>query len=194
LLKGGGLERLHSQADIEGVLQARLRRISNAVTVPPGGSVRFVFRPLSIIGTELCVAFITSAVFGGVAILGTAQNAPIPEPWDSFLIVVWLPTIPLSMYRALRISVVADAHGLTVKNYWRTHVLRWADIKEVRGAIETVGVLPTAVLAFDTSNKKVVKVIATATTDKHKRALVRQLKACPELTAVPFELPPHLLA
>jgi hypothetical protein len=92
------------------------------------------------------------------------------------------------MHRALRISVAADERGLAVKNYWRTFFLPWAEISEVRGAYETVGPLPTPVIAFATSKRKLVRVVATA------RALVRQLKTCPELTNVPFNLSPELLA
>jgi hypothetical protein len=170
------------------MLGVPLDRLKNAVIVPADGSARFVFRPMSIIATELWDALLLTGTPWLISV------AAVPEPWNGLPFLAGLLVIPLAMHRALRISVAADERGLAVKNYWRTFFLPWAEISEVRGAYETVGPLPTPVIAFATSKRKLVRVVATATADKHKRALVRQLKTCPELTNVPFNLSPELLA
>jgi hypothetical protein len=152
------------------------------------GSARFVFKPLGVIATELWIAFLSIVVPGGIAL------AAVPQAWRTPLFLAGVVLVPVAMHRALRVSVVADDEGLTVKNYWRTRTLPWADIAAVTAAMETVGVALARVIAFRTTKHKLVKAVATATMEKRKRLFVRELKACPELENVPFNLPPKLLS
>jgi hypothetical protein len=49
------------------------------------------------------------------------------------------------------------------------------------------------VIAFQMANGKLVRADATVTMGKRKRMFVEELKACPELKGVQFNLPPKLL-
>jgi hypothetical protein len=162
-------------------------RLTNPVIRPASGNVRFVFKPLGVVAGLVFVAFVVTVTPWLIAV------AALPEPWRTLLFLIGLPLVLLAMHRALRVSVVADDAGLTVKNYWRTYVLPWGDVTEVRGAMLPVGASAAPVIAFRTIGGKLVKAEATITMDKRKRVFVRELKACPELDEVPFNLPPKLL-
>jgi hypothetical protein len=163
-------------------------RLTNPIIRPADGSARFVFKPLGVIATELWIAFLSTVVPGWIAL------AAVPQGWRLPVFLVGVVLVPVAMHRAVRISVAADDEGLTVKNYWRTRTIPWGDIAAVTLAMETVGVALARVIAFRTTNNTLVKAVATSTMDKGKRVLVRELKACPELENVPFNLPPKLLA
>jgi hypothetical protein len=104
-----------------------LGRLTNPIVRPTSGSIQFIFKPLGVVATQVFVAFVVTVTPWLIAV------AALPEPSRRALVLVGFPLILLAMHRALRVSVVADEEGLTVKNYWRTYALAWADITEVRG-------------------------------------------------------------
>jgi hypothetical protein len=162
-------------------------RLTNPVVRPASGNVRFIFKPLGVVAGVVIVAVVVAAIPWLIAV------AALPKPWRTLLFLAGLPLVLLAMHRALRVSVVADDAGLTVKNYWRTYVLPWGDITEVRGAMLSVGASVGPVIAFRTVGGKLVRAEATITMDKRKRVFVRELKVCSELDGVPFNLSPKLL-
>lgn len=152
--------------------------------MPPAGTGRFVFRPWLVIACVLTCAVMSTGIVWLLAFAAT------PDPWNAIPFFAGLLGVPLAIRRALRISVVADDRGVRVKNYWRTRSLAWDDIAEVTGAWTTLGpTTPVPVIALVTRDRRLVRILATATDDKHKRALIRALKDCPEMRHVTFSLP-----
>jgi hypothetical protein len=164
-----------------------IERLMNPVSRPASGGIRFVFKPLGVVASLVIVAFVVTAVPWSIAF------AASPQPWATLLFFTGIPLILLAMHRAFRVSVVADDAGMTIKNYWRTYVLAWTDITEIRGAWLGVGASVAPVIAFCTTNSELVRAEATITMDKGKRVFVQELKACPELNGVPLNVPPKWL-
>ena len=70
-----------------------------------------------------------AALVVGVAAASTASWGADPDPWLLFGGLVLVSLYPV--YRAMRRAVGADAAGVTVVNFRRTHRIPWRDLREI---------------------------------------------------------------
>lgn len=90
------------------------------------------------------ILFLGSIAFGAMAVVAVAAGAnPNANMFDSFsdrrVLLAWLvtgtPVVALTLFllwRRLRIALVLDGTGVTIRNMWRQHQVAWRDIEQLR--------------------------------------------------------------
>jgi hypothetical protein len=79
---------------------------------------------------------------------GVIVSFAIGSPWRYLTASLALAAALWSVRRAFRIGLIVTREGVTICNYWRSHVISWSDVDAVGIALKQVGVLPQPALGF----------------------------------------------
>jgi hypothetical protein len=130
-------------------------------------------RPDQVVARPLGVRLL-AALGGGfitVVIVGIAAAAV-----GDFVVIVGLPVIGYAIVRGFRISLVADGDDITIRNYFRTYRLRWAEVAEMGiGVHQMGGVLSDAIFFRRHGRRLVVTAQATMLTRVERERVLRDL-------------------
>jgi hypothetical protein len=139
------------------------------------------FRSAWVISQEVMITLIIGFVTIGVT------SSATPSPWSDIIFLVGLAGVAGVLVRAFRISVVLLPDGIRVRNLWRTHFVRWVDVSWLQRSTITIGPLPTAALAIACeTERRFVRILASAGTESSRDELRALLLARPELAEVEF--------
>jgi hypothetical protein len=144
---------------------------------------RDVFRSRFIIAQEAAITLILAFVGFGIA------AAAAPAPGGELILVIGIFFTLFALRNAFRIAVVMDDSGVVVRNFWRAYDVSWQEITSVQDSWIVIGPLPTRTLGLACErNRRVVRVLASADSNRSRRELARQLGERPELAHARFDL------
>jgi hypothetical protein len=132
---------------------------------------RVVSRPLSV---RLSASF-SSALLTLVATAIT--GAALPSAVGGFVFVLGIPLVIYASIRGFRILFTADRDKIIVRNYFRTHLVRWEDIEAISVGLHGMGGIPLdAVVIRHRGRPAVVSVQATVSNSRERRRVLNALK------------------
>lgn len=129
--------------------------------------VRFVSRPRSV---QLSAAFAGSLL---TLLASAVGSALLPSTVGGFLFVfVGLPLVVYAAVRGFRISLTADRHEIAVRNYFRTHHVRWEEIEVIGVGFHSVGGIPVDAVVMERRGRRLVSAQATTSSARERQRVL----------------------
>lgn len=136
----------------------------------PRPDERLVSRPLSVR---------SAAAFGGglltlVAVVIT--SAALPSTVGGFVAMLGIPLVIYAAVRGFRISLVADRDEIVVRNYFRTHHVRWEDIQAIGIGFHPMAGAPLDAIVISRRGLRSVSSQATTSNSRERRRVLNALR------------------
>jgi len=138
---------------------------------------QLVCRPLSVRLAASTIGVLFTAVVLGIT------SAALPSGIGGAVAVAAIPLSIVAFLRGFRISLVADVNAIVVRNYFRTHRVRWEEIEAIGVGFHGMGGTPLdAVVISQRGRRAVVTAQATTSSSRERRRVLRALQTMrPEL-------------
>jgi hypothetical protein len=120
-----------------------------------------------------------AASFGGalIALVVIAiTSAALPSTIGGLVAILGVPVVVYASIRGFRISLRADPHEIVVRNYFRTHRLRWEDIETIEIGLHGMAGAPLDAIIFRCKGRGAVSSQATVSNSHERRRVLLALK------------------
>jgi len=119
---------------------------------------------------SFCGALITLVIWA-------IASAALPSTVGGFVALLGVPVVIYAAVRGFRIELTADRDELVVRNYFRTHRVRWEDVESIGvGFHQMGGVLGDAVAVSRKDRRLIVAAQATMASSRERRRVLNALK------------------
>jgi len=105
------------------------------------------------------------------------RSAAMPSGLGAAVALAAMPLVVLAFVRGFRISLDADRETIVVRNYFRTHRVRWQEIEAIGIGFHGMGGAPLDAVVIGRRDRRfAVTVQATVSSSRERRRVLKALK------------------